>query len=126
MSERVTCKVTTSAPIADSSEYTIFDSRTALGHGMLPIIGASRIMLTMQNFSSGTLKAYTMRNEDTTYKFYNTIAVAPNTITFNGPYDYDIVPYANWKLTWINAGVSQTALWTPELSMLIGERHTGA
>jgi hypothetical protein len=125
MSERVTCKVTASTPGADSNEYTLFDSRTAVGHGMLPIINASRLMVTLQNANTGILKAYTMRNEDTTYKFYNTQVVPPNTYAYNGPYDYDLVPYANWKLTWINMGGNQSAAWNPEISMLIGERTTG-
>ncbi len=117
MSERTVLKYTGSTPGADTNDYTLLDTITAFGRGVLPVLGVQRVMLNLQCAALGTLKAYRQRNEDTAYVLYATEAIAAAT-SGSGTVvvrDWDVTPYANWKLVWTNGNSSQSALWTPEL-----------
>jgi len=102
-------------PGANSNDYTLFDSTTAFGAKQLPMVGIQRIALSLTNNQSGTLKAYRSTDGGTNWEQYDSQSVSASTSTaINGPYDYDVSTYKDWKLVWTNGGSAQTT-WRPEL-----------
>jgi len=96
-------------PGADSNTYTLFSTVTAMGAKVLPTTGIKRFTLTMKNSHSGTLKAYCSTNGGTTWDEYSSQAVAAaGSGVVNGPYDFLVDPFYDWKLDFVNGGSAQT------------------
>jgi hypothetical protein len=117
MSENsVNLSVSGGTPGADANDYTLFDSTVACGAKHLQWTGWKRITLALKNSGSGTLKASRSTDGGTNWDEYDSQAVAAaGAGVVNGPYDYDIAPYLDWKLVWTNGGAAQTT-WRPELA----------
>ena len=102
-------------PGADSNDYVLFDSTTAIGKNQLPTCGIKRISFSLANSQSGTLKAKRSTDGGTTWDQYDSQAVVASTgTTINGPYDYLVDTFKNFQLVWTNGGAAQTT-WRPEL-----------
>lgn len=93
----------------------LFNSETSWGLDALPALDVKRISFEAFHDQAGTLKAFRKSRGATTWDQYDTqvIGIPPaNTIT--GPFDYLIDTFWNWKLEWLNGGVTQTT-WRPSM-----------
>lgn len=112
-------------PGSDSNTYVLFDS-TLLSVGWIWSHSINRIEFTVQNSQAGTLNAYWSKDGGVTWNEYDTRAVAiPASNTSSGPFDYLVDPYKDWKLAWVNGGVSQ-ATWITQLTAIRGYHGAGA
>lgn len=120
MSEtNVDIKVVSATPGADSNTYSLFNSVTSFGGGMLPSKNAGRIEVSIKNAAAGTLKSYFSRDKGVNwYQFGGDIAVsAASSTDINGPFDFLADPYPDVKIDWVNGGSAQTT-WVPTVTMV--------
>lgn len=116
MGENVQFAVSGGTPGANSSDYVMFDSTVAFYSSTLHAHDISRIEFSLKNSHLGTLTAYMSQDKGTTWTAYDVKAVAAAAAnTINGPYDYLVDPFADWKLVWTNGGSAQTT-WIPALT----------
>lgn len=122
----VDIKVVSSTPGADSNTYSLFNSVTSFGGGLLPTKHASRLEVSIKNAAAGTIKTYFSRDKGTNwYQFNGDIAVPAAAATdISGPYDFLIDPYPDVKVDWVNGGSAQTT-WVPTVT-LISDYHGAA
>lgn len=117
--ETINCAVGGGTPGADSNDYELFNSTTALS-GTLAAHDISRIQFSINSNQTGTLKAYFSVDKGANWTLYNQQSVAayssPNAA---GPYDYLVDTYPDWKLVWTNGGSAQTT-WRVAISMIRG------
>lgn len=127
--DRVQVAVVASTPGADTNVYSMFDSTVTFAaptasnskSTTLAAHNVARIEFTLTNSHAGTLKAYRSVDKGTNWdQVGGDIAVAASAATdINGPYDFLVDPYADFKITWTNGGSAQTT-WRPGVSLIIG------
>lgn len=120
--ETVTVGFSTTLPTGAGTTI-LFDS-TVSTPGFFRSIGSSRFEVTIQNDQAGSLRAYWSRNGGTTWRLYNTQAVALVAAGASSEYDYLVDPFMDWKLDWLNGGVNQ-ATWDGNLVLVCGDRSKG-
>lgn len=103
----------------------MYDS-TLAGAGLLRGADVSRVCFSLENSHAGTLKAYMSPDKGTNwYQVGGDIAVVAAAATdINGPYDYLVDPYPDFKIEWVNGGSAQTT-WVPVVTLIIGDRASG-
>lgn len=112
-------KVVSSTPGADTNTYSLFNSVTSFGGGLLPTKHAGRLDVTVKNSHAGTIKAYFSRDKGANwYQVAGDIAVPASAATdVNGPYDFLVDPYPDFKVDWVNGGSAQTT-WVPTVTLV--------
>ena len=115
--------IDTSTPGANSNTYSMFNSVTTFGGGLLQVRGVSRLEFSVANDQAGTLKFYFSTDKGTTWtQVGGSITVNAKASTdINGPYDFLCDPFSDVKLDWVNGGSAQ-GTWIPAISMVIGDR----
>jgi hypothetical protein len=116
----------TSTPGADSNTYIMFDSTTwPLGPGCLNQ-WASRVSFGLENSHLGTLKAYRSVDKGTNWdQVGGDISwAAAGATDINGPEDFLVDTYSDFRLSWVNGGSAQTT-WRPEITITRGDRASG-
>lgn len=129
MRENVQVAITASTPGADTNTYIMFDSTVTFAapagsnskSTTLPAHGISRIEFSVVNSQAGTLKAYRSVDKGTNWdQVGGDIAVAANAATdINGPYDFLVDPYSDFRISWVNGGSAQ-ATWRPQITLVRG------
>lgn len=100
---------------AGSATHTLFNSLDNFGVNKLLDTPIKRISLTLFHNQAGTLDASRSIDGGITWRVYSRLAVAiPAANTISGAYHYIVEQFGNWKLEWVNGGVSQT-IFEPEL-----------
>lgn len=95
-------------PGADSNDYILFESATALT-GTLAAHDITRIIFAVNSNQAGTLKAYFSVDKGANYTLYSSTAVAAySSPAAAGPYDFAVDLYPDFKLVWTNGGSAQT------------------
>lgn len=127
--DRIQVAVVASTPGTDSNTYIMFDSTVTFAapnqsnskSTTLFAHGITRIEFTLSNSQAGTLKAYRSVDKGTNWdQVGGDIAVAANAATdINGPYDFLVDPYADFRISWVNGGTAQ-ATWRPAISLIKG------
>jgi hypothetical protein len=111
-------------PGADSNTYTLFDSTTAFqgtpsfsaGKGMIPTKEIARFIFNLNNSQTGTLKAFWSNDGGTTWnQYYSASVAAAVSPVMNGPIDFPVDGYRDWRLQWTNGGSAQ-GTWIAALS----------
>lgn len=135
MGSPVSVKVVASTPGADANTYNMFSSIVTFGTGTagdsrnttLISHGVSRVTFSVENSEAGTLKAYRSVDKGTNWdQVGGDIAVAAAAATdINGPYDFLVDTYQDFKIDWLNGGAAQTT-WRPEVTLIVGDRVPGA
>lgn len=108
MSERITIAVGGGTPGADSNDYVLFDSTTAMAPGTIVQTGIKRLSFGVCNDHAGTLKQYASTDKGTNWDLVASVSVplaAAN--VFNGPYDFPVDGEQDCRLVWTNGGSAQ-------------------
>lgn len=134
MGESLKVKVVSATPGADANTYNIFSSIVTFGTGTagdtrnqgLRAHCISRVNFGVENSGAGTLKAYRSVDGGTNWdQIGGDIAVAAAPATdINGPYDYLVDTYDDFKIDWVNGGAAQDP-WRPEVTLIRGDRASG-
>jgi hypothetical protein len=134
MGNAVKVKVVSETPGADAGVDVMFDSTVTFGVSIdgdsrnqtLNAHGVSRVVFTLKNSHLGTLKAYESMDKGANWvQVGGDISVAAAAATdVNGPYDFLVDAYDDFRLTWTNGGSAQTT-WRPGVQLIIGDRASG-
>lgn len=129
MIEDIQVKVSGGTPIADSSEYVLFDSTLCFGGGLMAVKGIDRAQFNPDNPAAGSLKSYSSPDKGVTWYLNSVTAVAPNASVITSgqavpPYDFGLSGFVDWKLAWLNGGTAQTG-WQPTLTLTRGQKVVG-
>jgi len=127
--EVINVAVSGGTPGADSNTYVLFDSTVTFAapnqsnskSTTLSAHGISRIELTLVNAVAGTLKGYRSVDKGANWdQVGGDIAVPINAATdVNGPYDFLVDSYGDFRISWVNGGSTQTT-WRPQISLIRG------
>jgi hypothetical protein len=97
-----------------SARVTLMDSTAMFGVNKLLDTPVKRVSVTIYHNQAGFLDA-SRSIDGITWRVYSHVAVsAPAANTISGAVHYIVEHFSNWKLEWVNGGVSQT-IWEPEL-----------
>jgi len=100
-------KVDTAAPTG-SATVTVFNSVTAFGANGMRHQNVRRISFGVNNDQAATLNAAESIDGGATWRTFSaTVLAAPASNTINGPYDFIVDVYHEFRLQWVNGGVTQ-------------------
>jgi len=127
--ETINVAVSGGTPGADSNTYVLFDSTVTFAapnqsNGKSTTLSAhdvSRIELSLVNDQAGTLKTYRSVDKGANWdQVYGSITVAANSTTdINGPYDFLVDSFGDFRISWVNGGSAQ-GTWRPQIMLIRG------
>jgi hypothetical protein len=123
--ERARLKYTGIALPTGATTVNMFDTTLTGVRDFLNNARGNRFECSIQNDQAGSLLAYWSDDFGVTWNKYDTQAVAiPAAGASSGPFDYLIDSYKDWKLDWLNGGVTQTTF-IVNMALVSGDRDAG-
>lgn len=112
---------TGSAPGADSSTYTLWDS-TDGSVGVIGSIPGCRYRLSLKNSHAGTLKAYAKSSRDGSWvQFYQSLVRAPAASVRMQEIAIPIATHRDVKVEWVNGGSAQSTWYVAQALLAFDE-----
>lgn len=107
-------------PGADANTYNLWTSATAGGANLAAMSGMRYFVLDLKNAAAGTLKVYKGSARDTTgattFSQIEQFAVPAAPSTESNKFEFNIEPYSDWKIDWVNGGAAQTT-WLVDMAL---------
>lgn len=94
---------------ADSDTEPMFTTIGMGGAGWTQQAGIKKFLLRLNNDQAGTVKAYKSENRGVTWVQVDEAAVAIASATVDNKYELVVETFLDWKVDWVNGGVTQTA-----------------
>ena len=113
----------TALPI-DATTETLFSTVAAFvtSQSAFAMMGVHRVVVRLKNDQAGTLKTYRSVDRGTNWSQVSQTSVAAAAATASNDYDFLVEGYLDFKIDWLNGGVTQTTF-APDIS-LITDRAT--
>lgn len=113
-------KYSGSTPGADTDTYTLWTSETAGGGNLAAMSGARYFVLDLKNSGAGTLKVYKGSARPSagavTFSQIEQISVAAAPTAESNKFEFNIEPYSDWKIEWVNGGSAQST-WLVDMAL---------
>lgn len=107
MSQTRVAYIGTALP-ANADTENIFSTQVSASSGFFQHAGIKRFLVSVKNDQAGTLKEYRSVDGGATWDQISQTSVALVASTARNTYDFLVEPYEDWKLDWVNGGVTQT------------------
>lgn len=93
----------------DSDTFVLFTTvETGKGQNFLPMLGIETFEITVKCSHAGTFKGYASKDRGTNWVQVSETAIAASPSTGSDSVSILVGSYADWKLSWVNGGTTQT------------------
>lgn len=107
-------------PGADANTYNLWTTETAAGGNLMALAGVRYFVLDLKNSAAGTLKIYKGSARPSagavTFSQIEQYSVAASPTAESSKFEFNIEPYTEWKIDWVNGGSTQST-WLVDMAL---------